>query len=1040
MIFLCFFASGVAALVYEVVWLRMLALVFGHTVHAVTAVLTAMMAGLGLGSALISRIADRRPDRLVIYGALEGAIGVWGALIPWLLSPVVAVYLGLHRALALSDGAFTLVQFVLAFVLLLPATTFMGATLPLLARAVTREATAAARDVGALYALNTFGAVLGAAAAGYALLPALGIRVTACAAAALNVVIGLVAIALGRRAREPRAAARAEADAGPGIGDSAGAWSAGAIVVPAALGLSGAAAMVYEVAWTRVLALVIGSSTYAFTAMLVAFLAGIAIGSAVFARLPLVTGRRPGTLAAILVAVAVSALVMIPTFDRFPGLVASAVGISSEPVFVLSVQVGLSVLLMLGPTLLIGATFPCAVGLLARDRHRTGRDVARLYAANTGGAIVGAALAGLVLVPGLGAQNAVKVGAVLHLLAAAVALGMSFGALSRWRRVAAAGLAAAVLAGALLIPPWNRSVMASGVAVYANDYARIIDKISIGDFMRTYRLLFYEEGPTATVTVHESTYRLLRANGKTEASNGPDMHTQLLLGHLPLLVHPHPRHVLVIGLGSGVTVAAVARHPVARIDVVEIEPAMTRAARLFERENRNVLADPRVRVTIADARNFLLTRPDRYDVIVAEPSNPWIGGVATLFTAEFYALAAARLQPGGLMLQWIQGYAMAPADLKMVVGTLRTVFPATTIWSAAHGDYLLMGSVATHPLPLDRVAARYAASAGIREDFARSGLVSAEALLADFVLDEAATAGYAEGAHLNTDDRLPLEFSAPRSLYADTTEENWRLLRGFRSADLPRALDRPEVRHAVGVAYVAKGLPDEALAQFDRALARDPGHVPSLLERGRLLRRLGKPAEALAPLEAAARRASGNAEVQFELGVARQAQAGPAAALQAYGRAVALAPERADYMRAYATALAQAGRADEALGYLLLARALQPRDPALMDLAAFIYLQLGNIARGVELLRQAVAVAPDEAIYHFRLGQAQMQNKNPEAAIAGLRRAAELRPDFVEAHLELANTYLATDQVGRAVAEYRRVIALDPNNRMALRILTTLQR
>jgi spermidine synthase len=192
--------------------------------------------------------------------------------------------------------------------------------------------------------------------------------------------------------------------------------------------------------------------------------------------------------------------------------------------------------------------------------------------------------------------------------------------------------------------------MVSGVAVYGPEYARVIDKLPLEEATRPQRLLFWEEGPTATVSVHQALYRFLRANGKTEASTGPDMHTQLVAGHLPLLLHGAPRRVLVIGLASGITVGAVARHPVERIDVVEIEPAMTRAAQFFRRENRDVLADPRVTVVIADARSYLLTRADRYDVIISEPSNPWIGGVATLFTSEFYALAARRLAPGGLML------------------------------------------------------------------------------------------------------------------------------------------------------------------------------------------------------------------------------------------------------------------------------------------------------------------------------------------------------------------------------------------------------
>ena len=261
-----------------------------------------------------------------------------------------------------------------------------------------------------------------------------------------------------------------------------------------------------------------------------------------------------------------------------------------------------------------------------------------------------------------------------------------------------------------------------------------------------------------------------------------------------------------------------------------------------------------------------------------------------------------------------------------------------------------MGGAVPGPFTLERVALRYAENAGVREDFRRSGLVSAEALFADFVLGEPETAKYAEGATVNTDDRLPLQFSAARSLWSDTTAENWRLIREFRSPILPPALDQAAVHHAMGLAYVAKNLPDEALVEFDRALLLTPGQVPSLFERGRLLRANRKPAEALASLELAATLDPKNAEVQYEIGLALLAQEGPAAALDALGRAVALAPSRVDFLSAYATALAQTGRASEAVAYLLLARAMRPGDPALMDRVAFAYLQAGQSARAVELL------------------------------------------------------------------------------------------
>jgi len=221
-------------------------------------------------------------------------------------------------------------------------------------------------------------------------------------------------------------------------------------------------------------------------------------------------------------------------------------------------------------------------------------------------------------------------------------------------------------------------------------------------------VLFYRDGINGTVSVHrEGQYLFLRVNGKMDAGNRLDMPTQLMLGHLPLLVHQDPRAVLLIGLGSGITAGAVVRHPIERLDVVEIEPAVVEASRFFAWEHGDVLKDSKVHAVIADGRNFLLTTSNRYDVIISEPSNPWIGGLASLFSVEFFQLARQRLNPGGIMAQWVQGYNLLPDDLRMVVKTFRSVFPATTVWNATRGDFLLLGRAESTPLNLTLFETRF---------------------------------------------------------------------------------------------------------------------------------------------------------------------------------------------------------------------------------------------------------------------------------------------------------------------------------------------
>jgi spermidine synthase len=290
----------------------------------------------------------------------------------------------------------------------------------------------------------------------------------------------------------------------------------------------------------------------------------------------------------------------------------------------------------------------------------------------------------------------------------------------RWALFDVALLAAAAL---VFAPPWNLRVMSSGPAIYRNFFVEMPRGKSLADVLREREVLYYRDGPSATVSVtRDGDILSLRVNGKADASNTiGDVPTQFMLGHLPLLLHPDPRRVLVIGLGSGITAGAVARYPIERLDVVEIEPAVVGASRFFTGFSGDVLRDPRVHLVIADGRNFLRTTPEGYDVIVSEPSNPWIGGVASLFSLEFYEIARRHLRPGGMMVQWVEAYGRATEDLRMVVRTFGAVFPGATVWHLTPGDYLLLGRMAPGPLDLGVTRAQYGIPA-VAGDLERIGI------------------------------------------------------------------------------------------------------------------------------------------------------------------------------------------------------------------------------------------------------------------------------------------------------------------------------
>ncbi len=774
---LAFFLSGATGLMYELVWLRMLGLIFGHTVHAITAVLVAFMGGLAVGSYLCGRRVDRVRSLLKTYAWLEIAIGVYAVLTPGLIGAIQRTYLAYAHAFDPSFEVLTLVQFGLSTAVFLVPASLMGATFPVLSRYMIRDRGAVGHRVGSLYAWNTFGAVLGTYLVGFHLLPAFGMRITLLGTSLVNITIGVGVLFAARWWGESTPISTPEPHGRAGAATSVTKPGYGMLMLGAAV--SGAVAMIYELAWTRALTMVIGSTTYAFSAMLLSFLIGIAGGSAWVARRASRAPATAGFFAALQIAAALLSLGVLALFDYLPDVFLLGFRISHEPGFIAWLQIALSIAVMILPAFCLGAALPSVIHVLSTHLPRVGRSVSRVYACNTAGAIVGAFAAGFVLIPLLGVQTTIRGAIILNLF---IGLGAVI-ALSARVRWAASG---ATLAGAVMVmmlPNWDLAVMSSGVSTYAHYYS------SGGGPWRERieeQVLFYQDGVGATVSVHQGEDgRSLRVNGKTDASTGKDMATQLLSGHLPALLHSDPQNALVIGLGSGVTVGALTQYELERIDVVEIEPAVVQASSFFIDENRHALSDPRVTTVVADGRNYLLISPTRYDLIISEPSNPWIGGIATLFTVEFFELARARLAGDGVMAQWIQGYAIAPEDLRMVAATFRTVFPFVSLWSPMPGDFILIGTFQPQVLRLGRVRDLYARHAGIRQDFELSDLASPEAIVNALYLNNDEFAELAAGAPLNTDDKLPLEFSAPLSLYRDTMTLNYSLLQRVKRSRFP---------------------------------------------------------------------------------------------------------------------------------------------------------------------------------------------------------------------------------------------------------------
>jgi spermidine synthase len=1029
--------SGASGLVYEVLWTRRLTHIFGSTTLAVSTVLAAFMGGLAAGSYFLGGWADRHRERaLKTYGLLEVAIGLLALAVPALLQAVGAVYLGLAPALEGAPMAFFVVQFLLVGLVLILPCVLMGGTLPILARwLVGREEEIGAR-VGALYAANTLGAAIGTGAATYLLLPRIGVREGELVAAAVNLLAGLIALAMARAARAatetPFAAAMpAETPDGapaPEIQSPR--------LVLAATALSGFACMVDEVAWARLFSLVFGSSVYAFGLMLLQFLIGMAIGSTIFARIRRTAPRR--VLGIALGAATFAALVGITAVPRLPVLYMRGFPAARDSFWLVQLwQLLETAPLLLPLAMAFGVAFPAAIAAIA-DLQRMGRGVGRVTLWNTVGTVGGAFLAGFVLVPRLGLRATLTVAAAATGIAGILVLRRD--ASPRFRRVGMAATAAAI-AAAVLLPAWPLNLLAQGAGFYAAIYetARGLEAAE-----KRSELLFYEDGIATTLSVdRQGVHRFYRSNGKTDASTDPgDMANQLLLGHLPMLAHPDPRDIFVLGLGTGVSAAAIARYPVRSIEIADIESGSREATRHFAAENRNILADPRVTFLVADGRNALLARKKTYDVILSDPSDVWVAGVGNLFTKEFYELSRSRLRPGGVMIQWFHGHSLPPEQMKLIVATFRSVFPHTSFWRPNRGDVILLGTVEPTAWDLERLRQRIASVPGVNEDLVAMGFWHPLAIFAPFVLDGEDLGRMLTGVEgLHSDNRPVIEYLSPRAGYEDTTSINDAGVQALQTKRLPaiagfdeaRDLDA-RARYLLGFAMASIGRTDPAIALMEESVRGEVKDVKFLVGLGNQYRARGENGKAIAAYARALTIEAADTEAAIHLARTQRAVGDDAGAERTLRAALGRTRDDAGLALAAARLLLETGRGVEAAAIIAPALEKAPGDAALRLASGEALAAGGRANEAAAALRQASAAAPQDAGLQREAGAALFALGDLDGARAAFALAAALEPENVEGLVGLAEVELQRGDAAAARAARDRALALDPYNPAALGI------
>lgn len=1079
--------SGAAALILEVTWSRLFTLQLGHTTGATSTVLAAFMGGLAAGAALGGRVAERvdRKRALRLYAMLEVVVAISAVTLPIVLAVADPLL-----AWAYADGSggwrFGVVRVVVSLAALAVPTMAMGATYPLAMRALVVDQMRAGQAAGHLYAANTLGAATGALAAGFVLLPAVGIRMTTFAAVALNV--AAAGIAWWLAARLPEAGAQSgrvtvttkvSLHRIPAI--SRYPWVG--VVAAATFGV---VALANQVAWTRVIALIVGPTTYAFSAMVGVFIAGLAVGAVMGTRLA--RGPRAALWLAVM---AMGAGVAIALSIHFTGRLllwnalaaasdgmsaasgaSAAAGTAGVEAFGAIVWRQIAVAAALtGPlSVASGAAFPLALvvassgGLLL-----TPLRLSSVYAANTVGAIAGALLAGFVLVPAFGLETTLRITALAIVSIGAIVLFFSK------QRIVALAAGAVVAAGVFALGSWDPALLSSGAYRYA---PAIADERDLEAVLTAGDLLFYDEGAAGTVAVRRlgGTTSLV-IDGKPDASNDADMLTQKLLAHLPLLHHEAPRRALVLGLGSGVTAGAALTHPITALDVVEISPGVVSASNYFRSENRAALADPRTRLLVADGRSHLRLASSSYDVVISEPSNPWMAGVASLFTREFMTSVRERLAPGGVFCQWTHTYDMSRDDLRSIVATFTSVFPHASLWLVGESDVLLIGSASPLSADASALGRRYI-NPDVRDDLRTVAVGGIQDLIGLRVADAAALRRYTMDAPVQTDDRMALEFSAPRSLVDRAGARNAAELLGLAAAPpVPltsnagsdwasrgRMMLRAE---AFDLAYeaLAKAIElavgdEETLTAFAQAAAgagkvdaaaallraRPAGWIPVRVALARISMARGDAEGALAALGPLEPPHSNPLLMGEGLNILRKGPPlQPDARLQSDARLqpddarlrpgdARLGEDDVRVLREQASIFADVGDADRLAP---IVAQLREREPASRDTqyfsAALAFMQ-GDLASALAQAQALVAAHPNEARAHNLIGAAlatRGQGDDADGARAAFARAIAADPRDASAYVNAGSLDLAQGRAADARRQFAIALTLDPSNESA---------
>lgn len=1055
----CFFLSGLTGLVYELLWTRLIVKMVGGAPFAVSIILTVFMGGLGLGSYIAGRTIDRvkNPSSLVkIYGILELIIGCYAIGLPAFLSAFRPVYAKIYNQLFGYFILYNLLTFVGCCLLLCIPVICMGATLPVLCRFYVKSLSHLGTRAGRLYGLNTLGAAFGAFLCGFWLINLLGIWGTLFFAVAVNGIIGLACILAASGTKRQRLVSEHSQDEPKqktfeDYGQTAESCSYPVEVVIGALvifAVSGFCAMSYEVIWTKLLGLIVGPTTYSFTIVLVTFILGLALGSMLFGRLADRTAEPIWLLILTQIAAALFALGVSQLLGNSQLFFAGLIVKFQDSFALLSAAKAVTLFgFMILPTLCLGAAFPLVGKIYTQSVSKLGRSIGSAYAVNTIGAVSGSFCAGFLLIPLLGKENGLSFVIGLQLVNSAV---ITVIILVKQKVFKPAPLLAPVGLGVLLcifFPQWNRRALSIGkyhrfeeAGIKPAQYgwteslfsgAEILAKSQRGE------PVFYSDGIGGFTTVLKYAGPLgnveysLVISGKPDASSRGDMKTQTLLAHFGMIFHPNPKNVMVLGLASGITAGEVLCYPIEQVDVVDINRQVVGASEFFTPWNNNVLSNPKTNLIIQDARAHLYLTEQKYDVVISEPSNPWMSGLAALFTRDFFELVNARLNDEGIFVQFLHLYEMDWPTFALVGRAFGQVFANNILVSCQPGgfgsDCLLIGLKGNRRLTLENAKRNI-----IHTQKSKNINLSEPELLYRLIISEDMQKLFGDGP-ANTDNRPRLEFAAPKMMYRSDPKIGANLQAGrWVCPETAQIIEQVKTNIDSQIDFAAYAV--SVFAPFYE-MVDISGCTPVQKER------FFKLMEDYCSAEIINYALLGDSEliqkcrdVQIQtilkkielmpdqslsylyLGDLYLARGMVTEAIESYSKSLQIKPPGAEAHMRLGIAFNQNKQYDRAVAHFLSAMSARPDfTPNARKHLGYTLFLMGRLAESAGQYQLYLDVYPDDAHIHNDLGVVLARSGDLAGAIKHFRQAVSIKPDLAQANKHLANALSLQKQLNRDI-------------------------